>query len=142
MPLSTRLPVSVHILTILAVLPDEFVSATRIAKSLGTNRVVVSRLLSKLNSAGFVNSQQGINGGAQLAKKPEDIALHEVFKTVEEPNFAPMHTPSSNCPVAKAFIDVFGKILSDAENAFHRELGQITLADLVGPAHKALQAVE
>ncbi len=142
MPLSTRLSASVHILTILAVMPDQFVSATRIAESLDTNRVVVSRLLSKLNEAGFVISQQGINGGARLAKKPEEIPLNKVFEIVEDPQFAPLHTPNLECPIAQAFVEVFGTMLAKAEGAFHDELAKITLADLVPPALEALQLAE
>ena len=64
--LSSKLTVGVHILTVLAMTPDQAQTSEYIAGSVDTNPVVIRRLLGGLREAGIVESQGGIGGGWRL----------------------------------------------------------------------------
>lgn len=138
MALSTRFPVAVHILTVLAAKADEFVSATYIAGSVDTNRVVVSRILKMLIEAGFIVSHQGLRGGSKLAVDPETLSLLDVYKAVEDGSIAVLHEPFAGCPVAMNVRGSLETILLRAEQAFEKSLKGIKLSDVAAPAIKAM----
>ena len=73
MPRSTRFPAAIHILTLLAIKKGECCSSEWVAKSLGTNAVVVRRIIGLLLDAGFVTSHAGSKGGAMLAVEPDVV---------------------------------------------------------------------
>ncbi|HEX3447028.1 MAG TPA: Rrf2 family transcriptional regulator, partial [Isosphaeraceae bacterium] len=68
--LSSKLSVGVHILTLLALKPDEPVTSACIAGSVNTNPVVIRRLLGLFREAGFVESKNGVGGGWVLVTDP------------------------------------------------------------------------
>jgi DNA-binding IscR family transcriptional regulator len=72
---STRFPVAVHILAVLAIKPDGYIGSELIAKSVATNAVVVRRMISLLSKAGFVECQAGAGGGARLCVDPKTVTL-------------------------------------------------------------------
>ena len=125
---STRFPAAVHIMTMLAAKPGEYMSSEIIAGSMDTNRVVVRRLLATLAEAGLVSSQAGISGGAMLEKPPEQISLLEIYEAVEPESLFRMHDPHPNCPVAACVQEDLVKVFRQAESAMERELSKKTLA--------------
>ncbi len=138
MALSTRFPVAVHILTVLAAKRGEYVSATYIAGSVDTNRVVVSRILKMLLDAGFIVSHQGLKGGSKLAVSPKELSMFDIYKAVEDGRIAVPHEPFPGCPVGRTVKESLEKILLDAERAYENALKSITLSDVATPAIKAM----
>ena len=59
-------------------------TSDQIAFSIGTNAVVVRRILGELSRAGLVHSQVGKAGGTQMARSPEHIDLYEVYRAVDD----------------------------------------------------------
>ena len=88
---STRFPAAVHILTLLALKKGECCSSEWIAKSVGTNAVVVRRIVGLLQEAGFVGSQAGSQGGAFLIVEPSKITLKDIYDAVEQQSVFCMH---------------------------------------------------
>jgi Rrf2 family protein len=127
---STRFPAAVHIMTMLAAQPDQYMSSEIIASSMDTNRVVVRRLLALLAEFGLVSSQAGISGGAKLEKKPKEITLLEIYQAVERESLFRLHSPHPKCPVGACVTKDLTKVLDDAESAMERELATKTLADV------------
>ena len=81
---SSKFVVSVHILTLLAGRryifgADEGMNSDYISKSVGTNPVVIRRLLGQLRSENFVGSKAGPNGGFYLKKEPSTINLAQIY---------------------------------------------------------------
>lgn len=76
------LSTSIHILCILGVLKNEFVSSTHLAKSLQTNAGFVRRMLLKLSESGLIVTTKGIGGGSKLAKPANKITLDQIYKAV------------------------------------------------------------
>src|SRR5262245_20492413 len=83
MTTNVRFPVAVHILTSLAHSPKEWLSSPMLAESVGTNPVVIRRLVGRLQRAGLVEAHAGKLGGVELARRPETITLLDVYRAVE-----------------------------------------------------------
>ncbi len=81
--LSSKLTVGVHILTLLALTPDQAQTSEYIAGSVNTNPVCIRRLLGRLREAGIVESQGGIGGGWRLRVPAGRITLLDVLRAVE-----------------------------------------------------------
>ena len=84
MQFSSRLPVAVHILLAIVEFDGkEKTTSTFLAGSVNVNPVIIRNTLGQLKSAGLVNVKAG-EGGASLAKNPENISLLDVFDAVEK----------------------------------------------------------
>jgi Rrf2 family protein len=127
---STRFPAAVHIMTMLAAQPEEYMSSEIIASSMDTNRVVVRRLLGRLADAGLVSSQAGVFGGAKLEQKPSQITLLDIYRAVEPDSLFRLHSPHPKCPVGACVTADLQKVLDDAERAMQQKLATKTLANV------------
>lgn len=139
---STRFPVAIHALAVLSIRPDDYCSSELIAKSAGTNSVVVRRVLSLLQKAGYVGCQPGAHGGAKLAVDPAELTLLDVYRAVEEAELFRLHDPHPDCPVAQSVKEDLCKILRQAECGMERELGQCSLAEVTERASRELKQSE
>ena len=136
---STRFPAAIHILTLLAIKKGEYCSSEWIAKSVGTNAVVVRRIIGLLQEAGFVSSRAGSQGGAMLAVKPEEITLRDIYDAVEQQSVFAMHDPHPKCPVACSVKDQVSELIDGAEDKMKAELGQTRLSAITKPATVAFR---
>lgn len=134
MPRSTRFPAAIHILTLLAIKRGEYLSSEWIAKSVGTNAVVVRRIVGLLQEAGFVTSQAGSQGGATLVADPEKITLRDIYDAVEEQSVFCMHDPHPKCPVACCVKEQVNDLVDKAEQKMLGELGRTKLSSITKPA--------
>jgi Rrf2 family protein len=131
MATSSRFAVATHILTVLAVRGDEPSSSNLIASSVGTNPVVIRRLLGMLGRAGLVRAQSGRGGGALLASKPASITLYDVYHAVEGRDLISIHpSVDTPCPVGKRIHGVLETCTSEAEEAMNSYLRGVTLAEI------------
>ena len=131
---STRFPAAVHILTLLAIKRGEYCSSEMIAKSVGTNAVVVRRIVGLLQEAGFVTSQAGSQGGAMLIAAPDKLTLRDIYEAVEEQSVFCMHDPHPKCPVACCVKDQVNDLLEGAEDKMKKELAKTRLSNITRPA--------
>ena len=137
MACSTRFPVAVHILAVLAAKEGECVSSDLIAGSVATNRVVVRRILSLLQKANMVSTQAGVHGGAVLAVAPRRLKLLEIYHAVERGSIFRMHRAHPKCAIACGVKKNLAAILNQAEAAMEKELAKKTLADVTESARRA-----
>ena len=125
---STRFSGAVHIMTMLAAKPDNFLSSDVIATSMGTNRVVVLRLVALLTKADLVESRTGKHGGARLALTANKITLLDIYRAVEENSLFRYHSPHPSCVGGKYLTRDLKSILTDAESLLESKLAAKTLA--------------
>jgi Rrf2 family protein len=131
---STRFPAAIHILTLLAIKKGQCCSSEWVAKSLGTNAVVVRRIVGLLQKAGFVTSQTGSQGGTMLAIEPEKLTLRDIYDAVEEESVFCMHDPHPKCPVACCVKEQVNKLVNGAEDKMKAELARTKLSSITKPA--------
>lgn len=129
---SSRFAFSVHILAALARWTEEPLTSEFLAGSIGTNPVVVRRLLGKLRQAGLVEVVSGPKGGARLALPPERIDLGSVYRAVESGEVLGLHRqpPNQACPVGRGIGEVLCALFGEAERAMEQTLAGSTLADV------------
>ncbi|MFC5530280.1 Rrf2 family transcriptional regulator [Cohnella yongneupensis] len=130
--LSTRFSMAVHILSLIAVTPNEL-TGDFIAGSVNTNPVVVRRIMGLLKKAGLVDVRPGV-GGASLLKSTEDITLLDVYRAVnliEENQLFRVHEDSNiRCLVGRNIESALQAELNEAQFAMESRLAQTTLSQL------------
>jgi len=131
---STRFPAAIHILTLLAIKKGQCCSSEWVAKSLGTNAVVVRRIVGLLQEAGFVTSHAGSQGGAMLAVEPENLTLRDIYDAVEDESVFCMHDPHPKCPVACCVKQRVNDLINGAEDKMKAELARTKLSSITKPA--------
>lgn len=133
---STKLSVSIHILSVIALMEAPPITSEYIASSINTNPALVRRLMSRLKKAELIQSSTKL-GVTGLAKSAKDITLLDVFLAVEDySELFSIHTNTNHeCPVG-AKIEVTLKHLYDnIQNAIEEKLSAITLADITKEFH-------
>jgi DNA-binding IscR family transcriptional regulator len=135
---SSKFVVSVHILTLLAGRRYVFgekggLNSNDIALSVGTNPVVIRRLLSVMRTAGIVESRVGPFGGFYLKNHPRSINLSQVYDIVEDGSLYHLHysKPSLICPVGGHIQESLSSILLEAEKSFKLALETESLQDML-----------
>lgn len=133
MQFSSRLPVAVHILlAIVEFEGKEKTTSTFLAGSVNVNPVIIRNTLGQLKTAELVTVKAG-EGGASLAKDPKDITLMDVFNAVEKEEmlFHFHENPNPECPVGKNVHAVLDRRLFSIQEAMQKQMGSITLQDLI-----------
>jgi len=135
MPTNSRFAVAVHLLT-LSVLAnggggDRVLTSEAMALQVGTNPVVLRRILGRLREAGVVASRSGPGGGWRLTQPPEAITLLDIYRAV---GAGPMLAPRAavtGCPIGHQMPRVLQRVFANAEAALERELATVTLAEVL-----------
>lgn len=81
---NTRFATAIHILTLLASEPEQWLSSEYIAGSININPVMVRKELSVLLEAGLVITKKGKDGGARLSKDSKEILLSDIYTAVNK----------------------------------------------------------
>jgi DNA-binding IscR family transcriptional regulator len=130
--ISTRFSIAVHILSLIAVSPNDC-TGDFIAGSVNTNPVIIRRIMGMLKKAGLLEVRAGV-GGASLLKRPEQITLLDVYRAVnvtEENQLFRIHEdPNYQCPVGRNIELVLQSELKEAQSAMEQRLAQTTLSQL------------
>jgi Rrf2 family protein len=121
---------------------DGPVTSEMLAKAMGTNPVVVRRIMAGLRDEGYVRSEKGHGGGWELARDLAGITLRDVYEALGRPAlFAMGHrTEQPGCLVEQAVNAALDTAFSDAEALLMSRLGDVTLARLSADFHTRLAA--
>lgn len=133
MAANSQFSVAIHVLTMLAASRETSLKSDYLARSVNTNPVVVRRLLGNLSREKLVISQTGAAGGTKLARCPEDINLHEVYRAVSCGEVFALHTktPSRDCPVGRNIEAVLCCLQKEIDKSVGEKLSRYTLADIM-----------
>ncbi len=127
--ISGKFAVTLHILTLLAKFPGEFLSSEYIAGSLNMNPVLVRKEIANLKKHQFVESKEGKNGGTKLLRNPESISLDDIYKiTFDSVTFGfSKNEPNPKCPVGKNINKNLSDLYADINWKISKELSDISL---------------
>lgn len=134
MRINTKFPMAIHILAVAALNVDDTMPSTSelIAKSVGTNPVVVRRLSSQLKTAGLICARAGV-AGLSLAKDAEEISLLDIYKAVREEDeviFDVHQNPSEKCWVGHNIQGALETPFAEAQRALENALESYRLSDI------------
>ena len=115
-------------------------TSEQISRMLGTNPVVVRRMMSGLRERGLVKSEKGHGGGWTLTKSLAEITLLDIYTAIGGPplfNIGP-DSEQPECLVEQAVDARMAQALSEAEALLKNRFAAITVADLANDFEQRL----
>lgn len=128
---SSRLSDVLHVLLHLAH-ADTPQTSESLASAMGTNPVVLRRLLAGLRQAGFIMSEKGHGGGWVMAAPLDSVTLHDVHMALGAPALVSLgfRDDRPECLVAQIVNESLRSAKEQAEAFLLARLEGITLAEL------------
>jgi DNA-binding IscR family transcriptional regulator len=113
-----------------------------LAKPLGTNPVVIRRIMAGLRDQGYVQSEKGHGGGWTLACDLSKVTLRDIYTALGSPSVLAIgnRTETAGCLIEQAVNAAMGPALHDAEALLLARFGEVTLAMLRAVVHGRLIA--
>lgn len=117
-------------------------TSEELARAMGTNPVVVRRVLAGLRKRGLVRSEKGHGGGWTLSCDLSKVTLRDIHAALGHPALLAMghRTEAPGCLVEQAVNAALGQAFQEAEALLLSRLGDVTLAALSADFHRRLQA--
>ncbi|WGF88378.1 RrF2 family transcriptional regulator [Marinivivus vitaminiproducens] len=121
---------------------DGPVTSEVLARAMGTNPVVIRRIMAGLRDHGHVRSEKGHGGGWQLARDLAAITLLDVYDALGRPSLFAMgnRTDAPGCLVEQAVNAALTPAFEAAEALLLARFGEVTLAALSADFHTRLAA--
>ena len=133
MQISSRFTMAIHMFACIDTFSDMKMTSDFMAGSIGTNPVIIRKLLGQLKAAGLVEVARG-TGGVTITKPLDEITFLDVYKAVEcapdEELFHFHENPNQECPVGRNIHHVLDDKLSQVQKAMEDELSKITLEEV------------
>ncbi len=128
---SSKLSVSIHILSLIALKEDHPLTSEYIASSINTNPVLVRRLMSRLKRADLIKSSTKL-GVTGLARAEEEITLLDIFLAVEDNReLFDIHSNTNHkCPVGAKIESTLTPLYGNIQKGTEEKLAAVTLADI------------
>ena len=136
MQVSSRFTTALHIFACNEVFKGDYdVTSDFLAGSIGTNPVVVRKILSQLRDAGLIEVSRGRGGGISVTRPLNQITFYDVYVAVEAPNedniFNFHEHPNPNCPVGRRIHAVLDNRLSSISEGLMDDLRSHTVREVV-----------
>ncbi len=114
------------------------VTSEVLAKAMGTNPVVVRRVMGGLREQGYVRSEKGHGGGWEIACDLSKVTLRDIYNAIGKPSLLAMsnRTEMPGCIVEQAVNASLNKAFHDAEELLLKRFGEVSLAMLSEDFHK------
>lgn len=131
MRLTLHTDYALRVLMHLALAPERLVTISEVAANFSISRNHLVKVAHELGQAGFVETMRGRGGGLRLARPPEEIAIGDVVRAMEE-DFRIVECfdrDANSCCIAPACR--LKRLLKEALDAWAAVLDGATLADLV-----------
>ena len=134
MQISSRFTVALHIFTCVETFKDDYkVTSDFLASSIGTNPVIIRKILTQLQGAGLIKVLRG-TGGIEVTRDLSEITFFDVYQAIEPVEdgdlFRFHENPSPLCPVGRNIHALLDDKLSSIQNAMETEMKKYTLDDL------------
>ena len=134
MQISSRFTVALHIFTCVETFKDDYkVTSDFLASSIGTNPVIIRKILTQLQGAGLIKVLRG-TGGIEVTRDLSEITFFDVYQAIEPVEdgdlFRFHENPRPLCPVGRNIHALLDDKLSSIQNAMETEMKKYTLDDL------------
>ena len=134
MQISSRFTIALHILTCVDTFQhQQKVTSEFLALSIGTNPVIIRKILTQLSGAGLIRVMRG-TGGISLTRELSDISFYDVYEAIEPVEHGDLfhfhEAPNPGCPVGKNIHALLDDRLKAVQEAMEREMQRYTIEDL------------
>ncbi|MEC5173561.1 Rrf2 family transcriptional regulator [Chryseobacterium nepalense] len=126
---NTRFATAIHIMTLLAESPQEWLTSEWMAGSININPVIVRKELSVLKEAGLIISRQGKEGGSRIAKNADIIKISDIYLAVKNTEVLGKknNNPNPACSVGREINEHLQTLFSETDQLVLTFLGNKTL---------------
>ena len=134
---NTRFATAIHIMTLLARDPQEWLTSDWIAGSINVNPVIVRKELGHLKKAALVESRQGKDGGVRISKKAEDISVAEIYEAIKSAEILGKKNQNPNplCAVGKDINKNLNLLFSETDSLVQQKKNKKKLSDFTNQFH-------
>ena len=133
MQISSRFTMAIHMFACIDTFKDQKMTSDFMAGSIGTNPVIIRKLLGQLKAADLIRVSRG-TGGVSLTRPMNEITFLDIYRAVEytsaEELFRFQENPNQACPVGRNIHHVLDDKLEQVQKAMEDQLAMITLADV------------
>ncbi len=119
---------ALHAMIFLAACPDVPQDTATLAERIGASIAHLSKVLQRLQRAGFVTAVRGPKGGFHLARPAAEISLLSIYETIE--GALEVRHCLLDKPVCTPHTCIFGDLFSSANQQFRDLLAKLTLASI------------
>jgi hypothetical protein len=145
MQISSKFTIAVHLLAVIDYLGDnEKVTSNILAKSIGSNPVIVRNVMGNLKESGIIDISQG-KSGVLLTRKTNEITFYDVYKAVEsvkeEGLFHFHENPNPECPIGSNIHKAMDIKLETIQQSMEEEMKKITIADVLSDIMKEIKNI-
>lgn len=128
---NTRFATAIHIMTILAKQPQDWLTSDWLAGSININPVVVRKELINLKKSSLVESRQGKDGGVRITKNAEEISLKEIYQSIKNSEILGKKNQNPNplCNIGKDINKNLDTLFTETEDLVYQLLNDKKLSD-------------
>lgn len=121
---------------------DGPITSEALASAMGTNPVVIRRIMAGLRDQGYVRSEKGHGGGWTLSCDLAKVTLYEIYSALGSPSLLAIgnRTEDPRCLVEQAVNGALDQAFQDAQALLLARLQQVTLSMLSADFHQRLIA--
>lgn len=126
--ISEATSLALHAMMILTKNQKKLVSVKEIATELDVSANHLSKVMQRLNKAGFIDSIKGFNGGFKLSVDPEKVTFLEIYELFEG------KLKNSNCLLNNRECGdkcMFGDLISSVNNQVKERFEKTKLSDFL-----------
>ena len=130
---NTRFATAIHIMTLLAKDPQEWLTSDWLAGSINVNPVIVRKELGNLKKAGLVESRQGKDGGVRIGKNADEINVAEIYQAIKNSEVLGKKNlnPNPLCNVGKDINKNLNVLFSETDDLVDQFLKDKKLSDFI-----------
>ena len=130
---NTRFATIIHILTLLAKFPDQWLSSDWIAESININPAMVRKELAVLHKMGWVVSKKGKEGGTMLHVPSCEITMADIFFAVKNSNVLGKKNTCTDtkCPIGSEINQALENLFDQTDEVVVNFLKNKSLQDFV-----------
>ena len=112
----------------------QMISTSELSQELSVPSSYIPKITKKLKQAGIIKACEGINGGYQIAKQPENISLRDVISCTES-TMAISRCLEKEGGCSRNYIACckVHQILLDLQNIYNNRLESVKISDIIRP---------
>ena len=112
----------------------QMISTSELSQELSVPSSYIPKITKKLKQAGIIKACEGINGGYQIAKQPENISLRDVISCTESTMaISRCLEKEGGCSPNYIACCKVHQILLDLQNIYNNRLESVKISDIIRP---------
>jgi Rrf2 family protein len=128
---NTRFATAIHIMTLLAKDPQEWLTSDWLAGSININPVIVRKELINLKKSGLIESRQGKDGGVRIGKNANETNVAEIYEAIKNSEVLGKKNQNPNplCSVGRDINKNLNLLFSETDDLVYQFLKNKKLSD-------------